>query len=94
MANSEFEWDNRKAAANFAKHGVSFDKAREVFDDPFAVDRLDDRADYGEQRFVIIGMVDGRLLFVSYTMRGDNIRIISARGAEPREQRQYHEDQK
>jgi len=94
MANSEFEWDNRKAAANFAKHGVSFDKAREVFNDPFAVDRLDDRADYGEQRFVIIGMVDGRLLFVSYTMRGDNIRIISARGAEPREQRQYHEDQK
>jgi len=70
MANSEFEWDNRKAAANFAKHGVSFDKAREVFNDPFAVDRLDDRADYGEQRFVIIGMVDGRLLFVSYTMRG------------------------
>jgi len=53
MANSEFEWDNRKAAANFAKHGVSFDKAREVFNDPFAVDRLDDRADYSEQRFVI-----------------------------------------
>jgi len=94
MVNHGFEWDNKKAAANLAKHGVSFDKAREVFKDPFAVERLDDRADYGEQRLIIIGMVDGRLLFVTYTMRGGNIRIISAPGAEPCEQRQYHEDQK
>jgi uncharacterized DUF497 family protein len=47
---------------------------------------------YGEDRFVILGMVDGRLLFVAYTIRNDTIRIISARGAEPHEKRKYHED--
>jgi uncharacterized DUF497 family protein len=45
-----------------------------------------------EDRHVIIGMVNNRLLFVSYTMRVETIRIISARGAEPHERRQYHED--
>jgi uncharacterized DUF497 family protein len=63
-----------------------------VFKDPLAIESLDDREDYGEDRFVIIGMVDGRLLFVAYTLRGETIRIISARGAEPHEQRQYHEE--
>ena len=92
MSGSEFEWDSRKAAENDARHGVSFEAARDVFRDPFAVERLDDREDYGEVRYVIIGMVDGRVLFVVYTMRRDAIRIISARGAEPHEQRQYHED--
>jgi len=92
MASGGFEWDDRKAAANYAKHGVSFDAARDVFKDPFAIERLDDRADYGEERYAIIGMVDERLLFVVYTMRGEVIRIISARGAEPIEQREYHED--
>jgi uncharacterized DUF497 family protein len=87
-----FEWDNRKAAENYAKHGVNFALAREVFRDPFAVEFLDDRADYGEERFNILGMVDNRLLFVTYTMRDDRIRIISARGAEPHERRTYHED--
>ena len=66
--------------------------ARDVFEDPFAIDELDERADRGEQRFVTTGLVDGRLLFVAYTMRGERIRIISARGAEPHEQRRYHEE--
>jgi uncharacterized DUF497 family protein len=92
MDDDLFEWDDRKAAENSAKHGVSFEAARDVFNDVFAVDRPDDRARYGEERFTIIGMVDGRLLLVAYTMRGDTIRIISARGAEPREQRQYYQD--
>ena len=64
---------------------------RDVFKDPFAIEWLDDREDYGEDRYVIIGMVDSRLLYVTYTMRGEAIRIISARGAEPHERRQYHE---
>ena len=89
---AEFEWDDRKAADNFTRHGVSFATVCEVFDDPFAIERIDDRAGYGEDRYAVIGMVDGRLLFVAYTMRGDVIRLISARGAEPHEQRQYHED--
>ena len=66
--------------------------ARDVFKDPVAIEWLDDREDYGEDRYVIIGMVDNRLLYVAYAMRGEAIRIISARGAEPHERRQYHED--
>ena len=66
--------------------------ARDVFKDPFAIEWLDDREDYGEDRYVIIGTVNNRLLCVAYTMRGEAIRIISARGAEPHERRQYHED--
>lgn len=92
MNDGGFEWDERKAADNYARHGVSFTAARDVFKDPVAIEQLDDREDYGEDRFIIIGMVDGRLLSVAYTMRGETIRIISARGAEPNEQRRYHED--
>lgn len=85
-------WDDAKAASNDVLHGVTFDIARAVFQDPFALDWLDDRRDYGEGRFATIGLAEGRLLFVAYTMRGDRIRIISARGAEPQERRAYHED--
>ena len=87
-----FEWDEIKAAKNYAMHGVSFEAAREVFKDPFALEWLDKREAYGEDRFVIIGMAEGRLLYIAYTMRGDVIRIISARGAEPYERRRYHEE--
>lgn len=90
--NNTFEWDEIKAAKNYAAHGVSFEAARGVFKDPFAIEWLDEREGYGEDRFVIIGMVEGRLLYVVYTLRGDVIRIISARGAEPYEKRQYHEE--
>jgi uncharacterized protein len=94
MIDDEFEWDDVKAKDNLRRHGVSFEQARDVFKDPFAMDLIDDRNDYGrEHRYVTIGMVDGRLLFVSYTMRQERIRIISARGAEPYEQRRYHEAQ-
>jgi uncharacterized DUF497 family protein len=92
MSNEDFEWDEAKAAANLAKHGVSFETAIRVFDDAFAIERLDDREDHGEDRYSILGMVDGRLLYVAYTVREGIIRIISARGAEPYERRQYHED--
>jgi len=77
----EFEWDNLKAEANVHRHGVSFQLATTVFNDVFAIERVDDRADYGEERFVIIGMAEGNIvLFVAYTER-DRIRIISARRA-------------
>lgn len=92
MNDDVFEWDTSKAASNYAKHGVRFEAARGVFKDPFAIEQLDDRANYGEDRFILLGMESGgRLLVVVYTMRGDRIRIISARGAEPYEQREYHE---
>lgn len=71
-------------------HGVSFDLAKTVFKDPFAVERLDDREDYGEERLVIIGMAEGRVvLFVAYTERKERIRIISARRATQNEQDDY-----
>ena len=92
MGEADFDWDEAKAAENYTKHGVSFDAAARVFEDPFAIEFLDDREDYGEDRFNIIGMVDNRLLFVAYTLRNSVIRIISARGAEPNEKRQYHEE--
>jgi uncharacterized DUF497 family protein len=88
---AEFEWDDAKALRNFAKHGVSFEVAKAVFNDPFAIEQLDDREDYGEERFTVIGSVDHRVLFVAFTMRADTIRIISARAAEPFEKREYHE---
>jgi uncharacterized protein len=91
MNNDTFEWGEAKAAQNYAKHGVTIEAARDVFKNPFAIEQIDDRKDYGEERFIIIGMASGRLLVVVYTMRGEIIRIISARGAEPYEQRQYHE---
>jgi uncharacterized DUF497 family protein len=91
MDDGKFQWDDRKAASNAVDHGVSFDAARDVFKDPFAVEQLDDRENCGEDRFTIIGMARGRLPFVAYTMRGEIIRIISARSAELHEQREYHE---
>jgi hypothetical protein len=71
---------------------VHFEAAERAFNDPFALEWLDDRFDYGEDRYNLLGMVEGRLLFVAYTLRNDVIRIISARGAEPNERRRYYED--
>jgi uncharacterized DUF497 family protein len=86
----EFGWHDAKAEANLQAHGVSFDLAKTVFKDPFAVERLDDREDYGEERFVIIGMAEGHVvLFVAYTEREERIRIISARRATQHEQDDY-----
>jgi uncharacterized DUF497 family protein len=93
MQDDDFEWDDRKAAFNRARHGVSFELARRVFDDPFAVEWRDESEDYGEERYAIIGMSEGRLLYVAFTMRGARLRLISARGAEPHERRDYHEDE-
>jgi uncharacterized DUF497 family protein len=84
-----FEWNSSKARDNYAKHGVSFELAEKVFRDPFAVEFLDDRQDYGEQRFVILGMVNGHVLYVAYTESNDVIRIISARRATKHEQEIY-----
>ncbi|HXK06435.1 MAG TPA: BrnT family toxin [Verrucomicrobiae bacterium] len=86
----EFEWHDAKAAANLQAHGVSFELAKPVFKDPFAVERLDDREDYGEERYVIIGMAEGNLLlYVAYTERDEHIRIISARRVTQYEQDDY-----
>jgi uncharacterized DUF497 family protein len=91
MINEEFEWDDDKAAANARKHGVTFEEARAVFRDPLAIELVDDREAYGEDRFVLIGMTQARVLVVVYVLREQRNRIISARKAEPNERRADHE---
>jgi uncharacterized protein len=86
-----FEWDERKAARNESLHdGVSFKEAKGVFCDPDPLERLDDRADYGEERYIRIAMAGEKVLVVVYTERGRYIRLISARKADKGEQHWYY----
>lgn len=87
----DFEWDDAKAAANLAKHGVGFLAACRVFDDVFAIDFEDRSMNYGEVRRIAIGMVKDQVLTVIYAERGSTIRIISARKATRQERRDYAE---
>jgi uncharacterized protein len=86
----QFEWDDDKAVVNLGVHGVAFHEATKAFRDPFAVERIDARLDYGEERINLVGMCDGALIQVTYTERGDRIRLISARRAERHEQDDYY----
>jgi uncharacterized protein len=92
MQDEHFEWDDDKAAQNWRDHAVTFEMARDAFKDPFAIEWIDAAQDTNEERYGMIGMVENRLLFVAYTMRGERIRIISARKAEPYERRKYHDE--
>jgi uncharacterized DUF497 family protein len=87
--NESFEWDEAKAAENYVKHGVSFETAIKVFGDPFGIERLDDREDYGEERFILIGTAEEAVITVVYTERNGRFRIISARRATRHEQDDY-----
>ena len=87
----DFEWDPQKAQTNLEKHGISFETAKSVFGDQYSVEFADDRFDYGEDRYVIIGLVGSRLVAVTYTWRDNVIRLITARGAEPNERRLYNQ---
>ncbi len=88
----EFEWDENKAAANLSKHGVPFDEAKTVFEDPLYVDFYDPDHSYDEHRYIIVGQSErDRLLIVSYTERGDATRLINAREATHREREAYEE---
>jgi uncharacterized DUF497 family protein len=83
-----FQWDRRKADTNLRKHRVDFADAVGVFEDPRALTVEDKHPE--EDRFVTIGMdILGRVLLVVWTWRGDDIRLISARGATRHERRQY-----
>jgi len=87
-----FEWDPAKAADNLTKHGISFNEAATTFQDPLA--RIHDDPDHSssEHREIIVGhSSQGRLLMVSFTDRGSNIRLISARSVTRRERRDYEE---
>ncbi|CAN7412899.1 BrnT family toxin [Rhizobium sp. LjRoot30] len=85
----EFEWEEQKAVANLAKHGVGFAAASAVFHDPFALDIEERSMDYGELRRRIIGVGNGIFLTVIYTERGDKVRLISARRSTKTERHEY-----
>jgi len=88
----EFEWDPAKAARNVAKHGVAFPEAASVFGDALSLTFRDpDHSDH-EDRFITFGYsIQGRVLVVAHTDRGDRTRIISARVATRRETKVYEE---
>ena len=88
----QFEWNKNKAVSNLSKHGVSFEEAKTVFEDPLYVDFYDPDHSEDEERYLIVGESNrGRLLIVSYTEREDSIRLISARELTRTEQKAYEE---
>ncbi len=90
--NAKFQWDDVKADRNCRKHGVDFETASEVFEDVFAVEELDPRIENGEYRYQLIGRGGGKLLTVIYTLRGEIVRIISARQSTRREHERYYRE--
>ena len=86
------EWDERKAELNYRKHGVSFEEVATALDAEFAATLPDPDHSSDEDRFVTFGISSrGRLLVVALTIRGTNVRLISARKATARERRIYEE---
>lgn len=85
LGDLQFDWDDAKALANFEKHGLRFEAASDVFLDPELVEVDASREVDGEARRKAFGTVDGQLVAVVYVMRGDVVRLISARPARQRE---------
>lgn len=91
--NFKFEWDAKKASSNKKKHGVSFEDALGVFNDPLQLHIEDKIHSHGEHRLIVIGRSIGdRILLVIITERADTVRIISARKASLRERYDYEEN--
>ena len=88
-----FAWDRQKAVRNFRIHGVRCEEAVTAFDDSLSVTIPDSDHSVEEERFLLAGLSrQGRLLVVAYTERRDEIRLISARPAAPRERKTYEEE--
>ena len=84
----KFEWDENKRRINLRKHGLDFANAHQAFnDDAFVI--IDDREDYGEERYILLSLMHERIVVIAYTVRGDTIRIISMRKANKRERKSY-----
>ncbi len=86
------EWDESKRLANLAKHGIDFDDAVHIFQG-LVLETTDDRRNYGERRVKALGMTQGQILCVVYTVRGERRRIISARRANRNERENYRSTQ-
>ncbi|HEY5211368.1 MAG TPA: BrnT family toxin [Stellaceae bacterium] len=85
---TEFEYDPAKNDANLQKHGIDFDQARRIWQD-IVVEFQDSRFNYGEQRMIALGRIDGRVIVAVYTWRGKARRLISARKANSNERKIY-----
>jgi uncharacterized protein len=93
VRSAQFEWDDQKAALNRAKHGVTFERAIDIFDDPLAVTIDDpDHSDL-EDRYITIGSTFwDEVLVIGHTYRDERIRIITARRATHAERRRYMDE--
>ena len=92
----KFEWNEEKSISNLQKHGVSFEEAKEVFEDPFHISKLDHRFDYFEERWITLGSTSkDKILVVANMFFDENgeeiIRIISARKANQKEREFYEQ---
>lgn len=88
-----FEWDPAKAKSNEAKHGVSFEQAETIFEDPMAITYPDPDHSNTEEREITIGKAEDQIILtVAHTERSGRIRLISARRATKAEQRRYERD--
>ncbi len=88
---AKFEWDEDKNAANIEKHGLDFEDAAEVFDGPLLA-APDTRQDYGEERWIELGLLEHRVVVVVYTYRSpDIVRVISMRKALQHERSHYEQ---
>ena len=86
----KFEWDSHKNELNIKNHGISFETALHVFDDPDYVEMYDFEHSIDEDRYIALGVV-GEVLFVVFMERGEAIRLISARRATEREKEVYYD---
>jgi len=93
MPEVSFEWDEEKNKLNQKSHGIAFEDAKFVFNDPQKVVLPDLYHSGREERWLVIGLVN-RVLFVVFTERGENIRLISARSATKAEERLYDDHRK
>jgi len=87
-----FEWDEKKNQQNIRKHGLDFGDTWEIFEGPFEA-HLDLRTDYGEDRWIVIGLLGTRTVVVTFALRGtQTIRIISLRKASRHERKKFEEE--
>ena len=88
----EFEWDDSKSDACFLHRGFDFEYAVRAFLDPNRTVTRDRRWDYGEDRYRLLGRIEGRVFVLIYTTRGSVIRLISARKANRKEVHEYEQN--
>ena len=87
----QFEWDDYKRQTNLRKHGIDFLDAALIFaSDTF--EWIDDREDYGEERMIALGLSGVHVIRVTYTLRGDTIRMVSAQRASKHDQKRYFQE--